>query len=146
MQTSKISRQISPLSNDQPEARPTTYDRLSKSQGGIVFAGQVLTDPHRRVRRGPRTFEERVVDARHPRLDAALAESAMLRSDISQRVEGGIRHSAVHMMAFAQKWESAMTQKDDDDKEAIRLGLAVLEGTGQISRRMAANVREWLEA
>lgn len=146
MQTSKISRQISPLSNDRPRQEATTYDRLSKSQGGIVFAGQVLTDPQRRGKRGPRTFEERVIDARHPRLDAALAESAMLRSDISQRVDGGIRHSAVHMMAFAQKWESAMTQKDDDDKEAIRRGISELEAANLISRRMAANVREWLEA
>jgi hypothetical protein len=146
MQTSKISRQISPLSNDQPQEGVTTYDRLSQAQGGIVFAGQVLTDPHRRVRRGPRTFEERVIDARHPSLDAALAESAMLRSDISRKVECGIYHSAVHMMAFAKKWEATMTQKDDDDKDAIRRGISELEAANLISRRMAANVREWLEA
>lgn len=146
MKTSKKSQQKSSLSNDRPQAQSTTYDRLSQSQGGVVFAGQVLTDPHRRGKRWRKTFEERVVNTRHPRLDAALAESAMLRMDISQRVEGGIRHGAVHMMAFAKQREADAAQKDDDDREAIRMGLAVLEGTGQISKRMAANVREWSEA
>jgi 5S rRNA maturation endonuclease (ribonuclease M5) len=126
MQTSKISRQISSLPNDHSQEGVTTYDRLSQAQGGVVFAGQVLTDPHRRGKRGRKTFEGRVINTRHHRLDSAIAEYAALNADISRSID--------------------INQKHIDDRESIRRGIDVLESTGQISRRMAANVRDWLEA
>lgn len=61
--------------------------------------------PWRFGKRGPLSIEERVINTKHPRLDAAILESAELAAEGCVVEEKGVVHSDEYMLEYARKWD-----------------------------------------